>query len=136
HSSRDLHAHPPRGRLCDSSRPSDAAAPPSVPIGPLPRPPCPGNVIPASRFFPGAQGLLTMFPLPNAPEGGALYNFTSQLPRDIPRREDIARVDWQVAARTRLSVRYVHNKDEDRQPLGTTTAQFNVPLAGGVRKHG
>jgi len=53
-----------------------------------------------------------------------------------PRREDIARVDWQVAARTRLSVRYVHNKDEDRQPLGTTTAQFNVPLAGVVRKNG
>ena len=70
-----------------------------------------------------------MFPLPNAPEGGSLYNYTSQLPRDIPRREDIARVDWQISSRTRLSARYVHNKDEDRQPLGTTTAAFNVPLA-------
>ncbi len=120
----------------DFSRTTDASGRPITIIDPVTHQPFPGNVIPSSRFFPGAQGLLGMFPLPNAPEGGALYNFTSQLPRDIPRREDIARVDWQVAARTRLSVRYVHNKDEDRQPLGTTTAQFNVPLAGVVRKNG
>jgi hypothetical protein len=120
----------------DFSRTTDASGRPITIIDPLTHQPFPGNIIPSSRFFPGAQGLLSMFALPNAPEGGALYNFTSQLPRDIPRREDIARVDWQVAARTRLSVRYVHNKDEDRQPLGTTTAQFNVPLAGVVRKNG
>ena len=86
--------------------------------------------------FPAAQSLLNVFPLPNAPEGGNLYNYTSQLPRDIPRREDIARVDWQIATGTRLSVRYIHNKDEDQQPLGTTTAAFNFPLAGIVRKNG
>ncbi len=122
----------------DFSRTTDATGRPITIIDPRTRQPFPGNVIPPSRFFPGAQGLLGMFPLPNAPEGGALYNFTSQLPRDIPRREDIARVDWQVSSRTRLSARYVHNKDEDRQPLGTTTAAFNVPLAaaGIVRKNG
>jgi hypothetical protein len=120
----------------DFSRTTDASGRPLTIIDPLTRQPFPGNVMPTNRFFPGAQGLLGMFPMPNAPEGGALYNFTSQLPRDIPRREDIARVDWQIATRTRLSVRYVHNKDEDRQPLGTTTAQFNVPLAGVVRKNG
>ena len=100
--------------------------------------PFPGNVIPSSRFAPGMQGLLSVFPSPNAPEGGSLYNFTSQPPRDIPRREDILRVDWQIASGTRLSARYIHNKDEDVQPLGTTTAAFNFPLAPSsvVRRNG
>jgi hypothetical protein len=100
--------------------------------------PFPGNVIPASRFAPGMEALMGVYPLPNAPEGGALYNYTSQLPRDIPRREDIARIDWQIARGTRLSARYIHNKDEDVQPLGTTTAAFNFRLAENdvVRKNG
>ena len=120
----------------DFSRTTDGAGRPIVVRDPLTGLPFPGNVIPQSRFAPGMQALLSVFPLPNAPEGGALYNYTSQLPRDIPRREDIARVDWQIVPSTRLSVRYIHNKDEDRQPLGTTTAAFNVPLADIVRKNG
>jgi outer membrane receptor protein involved in Fe transport len=105
---------------------------------PLTGQPFPGNVIPAGRFAPGMQALMGIYPLPNAPEGGALYNFTSQPPRDIPRREDVIRVDWQIAAGTRLSARYIHNKDEDVQPLGTTTAAFNFPLASSsiVRRNG
>jgi hypothetical protein len=100
--------------------------------------PFPGNRIPASRFAPGMQALMRVFPSPNAPEGGALYNFSSQPPRDIPRREDILRVDWQIASGTRLSARYIHNKDEDVQPLGTTTAGFNFPMAASsiVRRNG
>ncbi|MFI5170235.1 MAG: carboxypeptidase regulatory-like domain-containing protein, partial [Vicinamibacterales bacterium] len=100
--------------------------------------PFPGNVIPTSRFAQGMEALMGVYPQPNAPEGGALYNYTSQLPRDIPRREDIARIDWQIASGTRLSARYIHNKDEDVQPLGTTTAAFNFRLAENdiVRKNG
>lgn len=120
----------------DFSRTTDALGRPVTIVDPLTGQPFPGNVIPSSRFFPGMPALLGLFPLPNAPEGGALYNYTSQLPRDIPRREDIARVDWQIATGTRLSARYIHNKDEDRQPLGTTTAAFNFPLAGIVRRNG
>src|SRR6185503_14439023 len=105
---------------------------------PLTGQPFPGNVIPSGRFARGMQALMRSFPTPNAPEGGALYNYTSQLPRDIPRREDIVRLDWQVAKATRVSARYIHNKDEDVQPLGTTTAAFNFPLAASsiVRKNG
>src|SRR5712691_8228303 len=100
--------------------------------------PFPGNIIPQGRFAPGMQALMRVFPSPNAPEGGSLYNFSSQPPRDIPRREDILRVDWQIASGTRLSARYIHNKDEDVQPLGTTTAAFNFPLAASsvVRRNG
>ena len=93
-----------------------------------------GNVIPGSRFAPGMQALMNIYPQPNAPEGGNLYNYTSQLPRDIPRREDILRVDWQIASNTRLTGSYIHNADEDVQPLGTTTAAFNFPLADVVRE--
>ena len=89
--------------------------------------PFPGNVIPTSRFAPGMQALMGVFPQPNAPEGGALYNYTSQLPRDIPRREDIARIDWQIASGTRLSARYIHNKDEDVQPLGHHDRRLQLP---------
>ena len=105
---------------------------------PLTGQPFPGNLIPSSRFSPGMQALMGIFPLPNAPEGGSVYNFSSQPPRDVPRREDIIRVDWQIATATRLSARYIHNKDEDVQPLGTTTAAFNFPLTSSsvVRRNG
>jgi hypothetical protein len=98
--------------------------------------PFPGNVIPSTGFATGMQALLSIYPSPNAPEGGNQYNYRSQLPRDIPRREDILRIDWQATANTRLSGRYVHNRDEDVQPLGTTTAAFNFPLTDVVRKNG
>jgi hypothetical protein len=98
--------------------------------------PFPDNVIPSSRFAPGMQALMNIYPQPNAPEGGNLYNYSSQLPRDIPRREDILRVDWQIASNTRLTGSYIHNADEDVQPLGTTTAAFNFPLADIVRRNG
>jgi len=125
-------------RRGDFSQTRDGSGNPVIIRDPVTGLPFPGNVIPASRFAPGMEALLNVYPSPNAPEGGALYNYTSQLPRDIPRREDIARVDWQVASGTRLSARYVHNKDEDVQPLGTTTAAFNFPLAANdiVRRNG
>ena len=67
---------------------------------PLTGQPFPNNTIPSSRFAQGMRALLDIFPQPNAPEGGALYNYTSQLSGDIPRREDIFRFDWQAASST------------------------------------
>lgn len=98
--------------------------------------PFPGNRVPRERFAPGMEALMGIYPQPNASEGGNQYNYRSQLPRDIPRREDIVRIDWQMARGTRLSGRYIHNRDEDIQPLGTTTAAFNFPLTDVVRKNG
>jgi hypothetical protein len=122
----------------DFSQTRDGNGNPIVIRDPVTGLPFPGNLVPASRFAPGMQALMGVYPLPNAPEGGFLYNYTSQPPRDIPRREDIVRLDWQARPGTRLSARYIHNKDEDVQPLGTTTAAFNFPLAASsiVRKNG
>jgi hypothetical protein len=123
-------------RSGDFSQTRDATGSIIIIRDPLTGQPFPGNMIPASRFASGMQALMSIYPSPNAPEGGNQYNFSSQLPRDIPRREDILRIDWQIAGGTRLSGRYIHNRDEDVQPLGTTTAAFNFPLADVVRKNG
>ena len=97
---RHAHEHPRahRGRarrrlLADARRQRHARRHPR----PAHRPALPRQRHPVEPVLPGHAGLLGIFPLPNAPEGGALYNYTSQLPRDIPRREDISRVDWQIA---------------------------------------
>ena len=89
--------------------------------------PFPGNVIPTSRSAQGMKALMASS-RSRAPRAGRSTT-TLAAPRDIPRRKDIARIDWQIASGTRLSARYIHNKDEDVQPLGTTTAAFNFRLA-------
>jgi len=103
---------------------------------PLTGQPFPGNVIPANRFFGPGQAILNVFPMPNASVGGNAYNYSSQVSTEYPRREDIARLDWQVSPRTRLSGRFVHNKDEQRFAYGTTTAAWDWPLTTVNRENG
>jgi hypothetical protein len=102
---------------------------------PLTGQPFTGNVIQSSRFFPGIDKLFNIFPLPNI-DGGYQYNYTSQKSSEYPRREDILRLDWQIASGTRLSFRYIHNRDEQRFSYGTTSASWNFPLAVTNRKNG
>ena len=105
-------------------------------IDPVTGQPFPGNIIPANRIYSPGTALLNMLPLPNTTAGGNVYNFTSQVPSKYPRREDIARVDWQMARDTRLSARYVHNYDDQQFSYGTTTASWNFPLTVTDRKNG
>jgi hypothetical protein len=95
----------------------------------------PGNRIPAGRLYGPGQAVLNMFPLPNS-NASATYNYTSQVPSQYPRREDIVRVDWQIASNTRLSGRWVHNFDDQQFAYGTTTASWNFPLTVTDRKNG
>ncbi|PYQ10989.1 MAG: hypothetical protein DMF80_22795, partial [Acidobacteria bacterium] len=103
---------------------------------PLTGQPFPGNVIPSNRFYGPGQAILNVFPLPNTGAGGNAYNYSSQVPSEYPRREDILRLDWQVASATRLSARFVYNKDEQRFAYGTTTAAWDWPLTFTDRKNG
>ena len=82
----------------DFSQTRDGNGRPIVIRDPLTGQPFPGNVDPAEPLRARDAGADGLFPQPNAPEGGSLYNYTSQPPRDIPRREDILRVDWQIAS--------------------------------------
>jgi hypothetical protein len=95
----------------------------------------PGNRIPANRLYAPGQAVLGLFPLPNS-TASATYNYTSQVPSQYPRREDIARVDWQISPNTRLSGRWVHNFDDQQFAYGTTTASWNFPLTVTDRKNG
>lgn len=96
----------------------------------------PNNVIPAGRFYGPGQAILRLFPEPNTLAGGDVYNYSSQVPSSYPRRETILRVDWQIAASTRLSGRWVHNYDEQQFAYGTTTASWNWPLTVTDRRNG
>jgi len=68
----------------------------------------PGNIIPTSRLNADAQKLFSIFPQPNfsnrAVSGGA-YNYTVQYPGQNPRRQTVARVDYNVTDKVRLYVR-------------------------------
>jgi hypothetical protein len=120
----------------DFSRSVDGAGRPIVIVDPTTGQPFPGNIIPAGRVYAPGRSILNLFPTPNTTAGGNLYNYTSQEPSKYPRREDIVRLDWQMASRTRLSARFVYNKDDQQFAYGTTTASWNWPLTVTDRKNG
>jgi hypothetical protein len=62
----------------------------------------PGNIIPPGRIDATGQALLNLFPLPNAtdPSGGNQYNYAYQMVQDLPRNDQVLRVDWNVGPRT------------------------------------
>jgi Carboxypeptidase regulatory-like domain/TonB-dependent Receptor Plug Domain len=105
-------------------------------IDPLTGQQFPGNIIPAARIYAPGRSTLNFLPTPNTTAGGNAYNYTSQEPSKYPRREDIARVDWQLSDNTRLSGRWVHNYDAQQFAYGTTTASWNFPLTITERRNG
>ena len=98
--------------------------------------PFPGNVIPKSCFFPGAQAVLNLFPAPNTTIGGYQYNYTTQISSHYPRREDIVRVDYLINDKNRLSGRLIRNYDDQIVAYGTTTLGDNFPTPGPVNRSG
>jgi hypothetical protein len=60
------------------------------------------NIIPPGRLDPTGQALLNLFPLPNAtdPSGANQYNYAYQMVQDVPRNDQVLRVDWNVGPRT------------------------------------
>ncbi len=98
--------------------------------------PFPGNIIPKSCIFPGAQAVLNLFPMPNTTVGGNSYNYTSQVSSKYPRREDIARIDYLMNSKTRISGRFINNYDDQILAYGTTTLGDNFPTLGPVDRSG
>ncbi len=95
-----------------------------------------GNMIPATRIYGPGASILKFLPVPNTTAGGFGYNYTSQVPSSYPRRETILRGDYQIDSNTRLSVRWIHNYDDQQFAYGTTTASWNWPLAITNRMNG
>ena len=128
----------PAERTGDFSHSVDGTGKLIVVIDPRTGQPFPGNIIPQDRIYSPGQSTLNLFPLPNqaGQAGGNAYNYSSQVPSQYPRREDISRVDWQIAPSTRLSGRWIHNYDAQQFSYGTTTAAWNFPLTTTERRNG
>jgi hypothetical protein len=75
------------------------------------RMPFPNNVIPQSRIDPNGQGLLNVFPLPNAFDPNRTYNSVFESVNEQPRHEEILRTDWNVGPKTTFFARGVYGKE-------------------------
>ena len=86
------------------------------------------HVIPANRYFTSGQAILNLYPAANV-AGNPLFNYTSAISTQYPRREDILRVDWNITDRTRLSARYTNNDEERLLAYGDFASGLNFPLS-------
>ncbi len=123
-------------RTGDFSHSVDGSGKPITITDPNTGQPFGSNLIPATRAYAPGLAILKFLPVPNTTAGGSVYNYTSQVPSAYPRRENILRVDYQIASTTRLSARWVYNKDDQQFAYGTTTASWNWPLTITDRKNG
>jgi hypothetical protein len=77
--------------------------------------------IPQSRLYQPGLAALSVFPTPNFTAGSGI-NFSSQVPDQAPRREDLLRLDFQATDSWRFTGRYMNTKEEILQAYGTTWA--------------
>jgi hypothetical protein len=77
--------------------------------------------IPASRLYTPGIAALNIFPDANF-SGGSGLNYTSQVPDQAPRREDLLRMDFQATDKWRITGRYMKDQENILQAYGTTWA--------------
>jgi hypothetical protein len=77
--------------------------------------------IPQNRLYAPGLAALNIFPSANFTAGSGI-NFTSQVPDQSPRREDLLRMDFQATDKWRFTGRYMKTKEEITQAYGTTWA--------------
>jgi hypothetical protein len=95
--------------------------------------PFPGNIIPANRIWAPGQALLNLFPQTNQPlasganlPGGANYNYQTQLPGQMPRREDLLRLDYNLTEKLRVFGHYINDAQNTVVPYGSFVLGINV----------
>lgn len=93
---------------------------------PLTQAPLAGNIIPASRIYAPGQALANLLPLPNTTGTG--YNYTSQVSNQIPRREDLLRLDYNVNDKLRVFFHYINNVQPVTNVYGAFVLGENIPL--------
>jgi len=71
----------------------------------------PGNRIPASRFDPGGQGLLKLFPLPNTTDPTNTFNTLFQATNPSRRYEQMLRFDYNFGPKTTMYARGTKGSD-------------------------
>jgi hypothetical protein len=88
--------------------------------------PLPGNIIPASQIYAPGQALANLLPLPNT--AGTGYNYTSQVSEQVPRREDLLRMDYNVTQSLRVFGHYINNVQPVVNVYGAFVLGETVPL--------
>ncbi|MBN2371581.1 MAG: carboxypeptidase regulatory-like domain-containing protein [Vicinamibacteria bacterium] len=73
--------------------------------------------IPQDRLYAPSLASLSVYPTPNV-SGQPGYNYSSQEPSDLPRREDLVRIDFHPSDNWRFMGRYMHTSDPQGQPYG------------------
>jgi hypothetical protein len=88
----------------------------------------PGSKIPANRLYQPGIEFMKLLPLPNV-SGVNGYNYTSQQSTDLPRREDLVRMDYNLSSKSRLFGHGINNKSIQTSPYsGAFTIGNNVPM--------
>ncbi len=112
-------------RTGDFSQTVDGNGNPLVIHNPATGAPFPGNKIDPAlltpeqhQVFDQVSKVLSLYDLPNVP-GNNQYNFATQLSYDNPRREDVARIDYQLTQGHRLFGRLIRNSTEFQSPMQT-----------------
>ena len=77
--------------------------------------------IPQNRLYAPGLAALSIFPTPNFTAGSGI-NFSSQVPNQAPRQEDLLRLDFQPTDKWRFTGRYMKTKEDILQAYGTTWA--------------
>jgi hypothetical protein len=77
--------------------------------------------IPQSRLYQPGLNALRIYPNPNFTAGSGV-NFTSQVPNEEPRRQDLLKLDFQATDSWRFTGRYMKSKQDILQAYGTTWA--------------
>lgn len=99
-----------------------------------------GNIIPTNLIDPNMQQvLLKVYPRTNtvdeafAASGWNRYNYITPKTTTFPRREDIARLDWQINQGNRLFLRWLGNKGTQHLPEGLSPQGIsNFQFPGGM----
>jgi hypothetical protein len=89
--------------------------------------PFPGNVIPQSRISAQGQELLDLFPLPNAPNSAHTYSSVFQTPIQMPRNDQILRIDWKVTPDTHFYARGIKDNQAQQGGFGFVLASPSWP---------
>jgi hypothetical protein len=78
-----------------------------VPIDPTNKAPFPGNVIPTTRINSSTQALMNLFPMPNlnSSVSGGAYNYVFQGDYNIPKMNQVFRIDAPITAKDTIYVR-------------------------------
>jgi hypothetical protein len=89
------------------------------------------EALPAAQqhIFDQVQTILNLYPLPNAnglDQDGNLYNYSTALSGNAPRREEILRVDYQINSKHRLYGRWIHNAETDSNPFVPFPGPFGI----------